>query len=242
MGVDLVSLHNALILRDSDINGRWYDAWGNGVVKHLEDFVTWPKDDTTGDPTEWKYTPTEDGTGDSLAIITDKAGGELLITTAANDNDGVNMQLGATAGENVKLDGENKLYFGIRFAISDATQSDVFFGVGVTDTDWSGGITDGLYFRKPDSSTAVSLVMEKDSVESVTTLATLTAAVYVTLEVIYDGNTVKAYVDGQEKCSLSKNVVTFPDNEELRLTLEFLAGEAAAKTMSVSWLRMIHLR
>lgn len=242
MGVDMVHINNALAFRDSSLAWRLYDAIGSGVVKHIEDFVSWPNDDTTGDPTAWLATITEAGAGDTTTVITDKAGGALLITCAANENDGVNLQLGQAAGENVKLDGDYPLYCGIRFALNDADQSDFFFGVGVTDSDWSGGITDGIYFRSADASAVVNFVTEKDSVESVSGIATLVDDVFVTLEFYFDGVNVHSYVDGVLASSQAASAATFPDNEELRLTLEFLTGEAVANTCTVEWLRMIHIR
>jgi len=190
MSVDMVTINSALVFRDSSIAARLYDAVGSGVVKHEENFAAWPVDDTTGDPTEWEKTITEAGAGNTTTVITDKAGGALLITCAANEDDGVNLQLGQAAGESVKLDGAYPLYCGIRLAVNDADQTDLFFGVGVTDTDWSGGITDGVYFASPDASGAVNFITEKNSVESSVAVATLVDDTFVTPEFYYDGATV----------------------------------------------------
>ena len=241
MAVDIVTINDALVFRDSTIPSRWYDAIGSGVVKHLEDFAAWPVDDTTGDPTEWEKTITEAG-ADTTTVITDRAGGALLITAAGNENDGINLQLGQTAGESVKLDDSEPLYCGIRLAINDVDQTDVFFGVGVTDTDWSGGLTDGLYFRSEDESAVISLVAEKNSVESTIAVHTLVDDTYVTLEFYYDGTTVSAYVNGTLKGSIADSSTSFPNDTEMRLTLEFLTGEATANTCTVEWLRMIHIQ
>lgn len=242
MAVDIVQINSAIAFRDSEIPSRLYDAFGEGVVKHLEDFATWPHDDSTGDPTEWTSTITEAGAGDTTQVITDRAGGALLITAAANEDDGVNLQLGQTAGESIKLDGQYPLYCGIRFALGDADQSDIFFGVGVTDTAWSGGITDGLYFSSVDATAVVNIVTEKNSVASEVAVTTLVDAEFVTLEFYFDGANVYAYVDGIQKAVISASAVTFPDDEELRLTLEFLTGEAVANTCTIEWLRMVHIR
>ena len=242
MAVNIVSLNDALVLRDDAAPNRIIDAFGDNVVKHIEQFVTWPHDDSTGDPTEWTATITEAGAGNTTTVITDRAGGALLITCAANENDGVNLQLGQAAGENVKLDGAQMLYCGIRFALGDADQSDLFFGVGVTDTDWSGGITDGIYFASPDASAAVNLVTEKDSVESSNAMGTLVDDEFITLEFWHDGATLYAYADGVLKASVAGSAATFPDDEEMRLTLEFLTGEAVANTCTVEWLRMVNIR
>lgn len=242
MSVDFYPINDALVLRDSTVTSRLYDAWGSGVVKHLEDFATWAVDDTTGDPTEWNLTITEAGGGANAMVITDRAGGALLITTDAFEDDGVNMQLGQTAGESVLLDDSYPLYCGIRFAINDVDQTDLYFGVGVTDTDWSDGITDGIYFRSVDASAVINFVTEKNSVESVVAAATLVDDTYITLEFYFDGTTIFAYVNGTQVASQLATAATFPDDTELRLTLEFLTGEAIANTLTVEWLRMIHIR
>ncbi|TFH43609.1 MAG: hypothetical protein E4H01_11830 [Lysobacterales bacterium] len=242
MGVDIVQINGALAFRDSTVKGRLYDAIGNNVVKYLEDFASWPVDNTTGDTTLWTKTITEAGAGDTTAVTTDKAGGALLVTCAANENDGLNMQLGGVAGENVKLDGPYPLYCGIKLAINDVDQTDLFFGVGVTDVDWSGGIADGLYFRSIDASAVVNLVLEKDSVESVTAVATLVDDEAITLEFYFDGENVMAWVNGVKVATIAATAVTFPNNEELRLTFEFLTGEATANTATVEWIRMVHIR
>ena len=242
MTVKMVTINNAVVFRDSHLTERLYDAIGPGVVKHLEDFATWPHDNTTGDPTEWTPTITEAGAGDTTMVITDRAGGALLITADANENDGVNLQLGQTAGESILLDGSYPLYCGIRVALGDADQSDLYFGVGVTDTDWSGGITDGIYFASPDASAVVNFITEKNSVESSAAVGTLTDAVFATLEFYFDGAKVFAYYDGVLMAEINADATTFPDDTELRLTLEFLTGEAIANTCTVEWIRMIHVR
>lgn len=242
MAVDMVQINNALVFRDSNLPHRIYDAIGSGVVKQIEDFVTWPIDDTTGDPTRWKATITEDGAGDTTAVITDKAGGALLITTAANDNDGINLQLGGVAGESIQLDGQYPLYCGIRLAVSAVTQSDLLFGVTVTDTEATAAVTDGMYFRSADGLATLQFVTEKNSLESATTVHTLVDATYVTLEFYFDGTTVFAYVDDVLMTSQSADLSTFPDDEELRATLSFLTGAAAAITLTAEWMRVVHIR
>jgi len=243
MSVKQKDVHNALVFYDGTLTHRWYDAIGPGVIKYLQEFACWPHDDTTLDPTEWTDTVVEVGAGTSTAVITDLAGGALLITTAGNENDGWSMQLGNAAGESIKLESSDKaLYVGARFAINDADQTDILIGVTVTDTAVLGAVTDGMYFRSVDESAVIYFVTEKDSVESSTALATMTDDAYLIAEFLYLDGTVKAYANGVEITSTADSAATFPDNEELRLTVEFLTGEAVANTCTVDWLRMIHIR
>jgi hypothetical protein len=241
MGVDLVGVNSALVFRDSSLRHRWYDAIGPGVVKQLEDFATIPADDSTNDPTEWKVTVVEVG-GTTTAVITDRVGGAFLISAAGNEDDGWSMQLGGVAGESIKLDGNHPLYCGIRLAINDVDQTDVLFGVAITDTALLGGVTDGMYFRSVDESAVINFVTEKNSVESETAVATLVDDTYITLEFLFDGVGVTAYVNGVEITSTAAIGTTFPNDEEMRLSLEFLSGEATANTCTVEWLRMVYVR
>ena len=246
MSVQAHAVNNALVYRDHTHTHRWYDAFGQYVTKYLQEFVAWPVDDTTHDPTEWTVTVVEAGAGDSVVTVADHAGGALLITTAANENDGYKMQLGhgaAGAGENVDLSGVYPLYCGIEFAINDVDQTDFLFGVAVTDTTVLDGVTDGLYFRSVDGSAVLNFVTEKDSVESAVAVATLADDTYILAEFLYDTDgTVYAYINGSEVTSTHRTAATFPNDELMRLTLEFLTGEAVANTCTVRWMKMIHIR
>ena len=242
MTTETTDIRQAIVYRSHEYTHRWYEAIGENVTQYLQDFLTLASDDTTGDPTEWEVTVVEVGAGDSTAVVTDRAGGALLITTAANENDGWSMQLGAAAGENVDFSGPYPCYFGVRFALNDATQTDVFLGLAVTDTAALGAVTDGMYFRKVDATAVLNFVTEKDSVESATAVATLADDVYVTAEFLFDGATVTAYINGVEQTSTASSAATFPNNELLRLTVEFLTGEAVANTCTIEFLRLIHVR
>jgi hypothetical protein len=242
MTVEQVAFGNALVFRDDIHTHRWYDAIGEGVIKHLEEFLGPPSDDTTGDPTEWEVTVVEIGAGTSTFVVTDLAGGAGLVTNAGNENDGWSMQLGAAAGENIILDGRFPLYVGCEFAINDVDQSDVLIGVAVTDTALLGGVTDGMYFRSVDESATINFVTEKDSVESSTSVGTLTDGTYSKVEFLFDGGTVRAYFNDTEQTSTASTAATFPNDELMRLSFEFLNGEAAAQTCTIKWLRMIHIR
>ena len=241
MGIDLVGVNSALVAQDSDKPFRWYDAFGAGVVKYIQDFATLASDDSTGDAIEWELTITE-GAGNTTHVITDLAGGALLITTGTNENDGISMQLGAAAGENIILNGNYPLYVGATLAINDVDQTDLFLGVGVTDTDWSGGVADAMYFNSVDESAVLNFVTEKNSIASTTAVHTLVDATYVTMEFLYDGTSVYVYIDGVEIAKIDDGISTFPNDELMRLSLEFLTGEGTGNTCTLTELRMIHIR
>ena len=242
MTVETTTINNALVYRDATLSWRWYDAYGPSVVKYLTEFVSLAADQATTDPIEWTANFTEVGAGVSTATLADSAGGALLIQTAGDENDGWQMQLAGAAGENVLLDGSYETYFGIKLQIDDATESDLLVGLCVTDSDCLGAVTDGVYFRKVDGTTTMNLVIEKGSVEVATAAQVVEADTDYILEFLFDGRQLRAYVDGVLLTTLERANVSFPNTEELRLTVEFLTGEDAVKTCTVGWLRMIHLR
>lgn len=211
---------------------RWIDAIGPTVCKFVEHFEHLPVDDTTGLPSEFTSTLVNAST---VALSAGVAGGTLLITTAGADNDGANVQL---KGEAFKLASGKELYFGCRFSISEATQSDFIIGLCITDTTLLGGMTDGIYFRKVDGSTAVSFVLEKDSTETSTSAMTADTS-YHTLEFFFDGTYADFYVDGVKG---TRPVTTnLPDDEFLTPSVHFLTGDNAAITMNIDWMRCIQI-
>ena len=241
---------NALVLRDNWNYWHWYHAIGPGVVQHHEDFAGFPSDEDTGDATEWMVTITEaGGGGDSTHVVTDLAGGGLLITTDNQAVDGINMQLGAAAGECIDLSGPSPLYFGTEFAINDVDQTAFFAGVGVTDVDWLGGLTDGMYFRSIDETADLYFVTEQDGVENATLVATMADDTYIRTEFLFypypdTGPQVRVFINSAEISAARTlaTAATFPDDELMRLTFEFTTGEAVANTCIMKWIRFIHIR
>lgn len=212
---------------------RILDAFGPDVIKYVDDFVGGVGADAQFD-NFWTVTRVEGGAGESTVTRGDASGGTLVITTDAAENDGVNMQL---LGESYKLQAGVPLYFGIRMKLSDATESDFFVGLAITDTDILGGVTDRIGFEKLDGSTDIKAMLEKDSAETLSAALATAGTSYVTLEFFWDGTAVTFYVNG---VAVSTPATTnLPNDEELRVTLQFLAGSTGAKTLTADWLRCI---
>jgi hypothetical protein len=144
-------------------------------------------------------------------------------------------------GEAFDLASGNYTYFGIQFQASEATQSDFLVGLCITDTTLLGGMTDGIYFECLDASTDINFVLEKDSTEttSASAVGTFADATDVTLEFLFDGTNVDAWVNGTVQTRLA--TTNLPDNEQLTPSIHFLTGAASAETMSVKWLRAIQI-
>ncbi len=230
----------ALVFHDATYEMRWIDAWGIDVVKYTQDFVALPLDDTTDDPTEWTYT----ATGVSTAVLGTVYGGELLITTAAADNDGVNMQL---KGEAFQLEDGMPLYFGIKIKLNEITNNELFIGLGITDNSWVGGVSDAIYFEKLDTLTGVSAITE-DAAETQTDNLMVMDTSYHIYEFIFDGTFTTAYTSGIVKFYIDGVLVAthtttadISTDTEMTPTIEYTSGTGAV-TATVDWIRVIQLR
>lgn len=215
---------------------RFLDAIGPDVTKYLNDFSSGGPGVDAAFDNDWTVTRVEAGAGESTLAILDGVGGVLQLTTDAAENDGINAQV---LGEAFKLAAGNIVYFGARLKASATTQNDFFLGLAITDTDILGGVTDRIGFEKLDAATAVKAMLEKDSTETLSaTLATLDTS-YHTYEFYFDGTNVEFFIDGASVATPA--VTNLPNDEELRVSIHGLAGEAVAKTFDVDWIRTVQI-
>lgn len=233
MTVEMVTIGNSLVARCVEYPWRWYDAWGDDVVKYEMNTAACPTDDTTGMPTEFTNTLVNATT----FAHTDVLGGGILITPAGAENDGITLQLGdelGGVGESVSFALRYPTYFHITLQVADADQTDWLAGFCITDTTLLGGMTDGMYFRKVDETAVVNFVLEQNSLETVTAVATMQDAVDIDLEFYYaaDGN-VYVYVNTALLATIADTDVYFPNDELLRLSFEYLDGEAVGNTCTL---------
>lgn len=228
--------HNGNLLFYDAYEHRLVDAVGLDITKFILDVAGMPVDDSTGMPTQFTVT-TVDGDVDGSESVA-SADNTVVITTNDKENDGETLQL---HGESFDLATSNWVYFGIKLQVNDATQTDLLTGLCITDTTLTGGMTDGVYFECLDGSTDINFVLEKDSTEttSASAVGTLADATDVTLEFVFDGTNVDAWVDGTLQTRLA--TTNLPDNEQLTPSIEYLTGEAAAQTCTISWWRVIQV-
>ena len=190
----------------------------------FDDFDTY----TAGD---WTVTETDAG---ATQALTAGDGGLLLITNTAADNDLVALQKNPAA---FSFTAGKKLFFRARFKVSDATQSDLVFGLQVVDTTPL-DVTDGVYFLKADGSAAVSVVCRKNASTgstSASSIATLANDTFITLGFAYDGEGKVAYeVNGNVVGSLDASSAYLPDTT-CTVSFALQNGEAVAKTMTVDY-------
>jgi len=216
---------------------RIVDAIGPDVFKYEDDFVRSALAAADA-PVGWTVTLVEAGAGESTITKPDGIGGALLLTTDANEDDGINMQL---AGEAFELTTDQRLtYFGMKFQCDEATQVDWLVGLCITDTTLLGGMTDGVYFEKLDGGTGVSFTVEKNSTETqADSLATFAAATDTTVEFLWDGSALEAFINGVSVATPA--LTNLPDDEALTPSIHLLAGSAAVRTMTIDWIRAIQV-
>ncbi len=218
---------------------RLIDAIGLDVAKWSSDFTSMPVDNTTGDPTEWTVTVVEaGGGGDSTMSLVDGSGGILRLLTDNADNDGVSAQLLA---ESFELTSDQDLYFGLfGITINDVTNSDLFLGLAITDTAILGGVTDRIGFQSVDADAGLDFAMEKGSTETLTEdVHTMVDATAFDAEFYFDGTNVEVYINGVLVASpVNTNM---PDDQQMRVSLEFLTGEAVAQTLDIDRIAVIQI-
>lgn len=200
----------------------------------FDDFTSF----TTGVTTKW--TETVIGTG-TCAAAADVAGGAIILTNSAADNDGYQLQ---KVPSSFLLAAGKKAVFKARFAVSDATQSDLLIGLNIVDTTLLGatagdGSTDGIFFQKDDGVATLDVYCQKNATTgqtSATSVATLVDATYLTVAWYYDGVSKVWYaIDGVTKGYLDGSSTYLPD-AQLTISMALLNGAGAAKTMTVDYI------
>lgn len=202
------------------------------VHMYWQDFITYVAAD---------FTKTVIGTGDAAAVADDPFGA-IALTNSAADNDGVQLQLPV---ETFTLAAGKKAWFKARVKVSDATESDLIFGLAVLDTTLLGatagdGVTDGIFFQKDDGSTTVSLCCQKDATTGQKTVSVGAATTaYQTWGFEYDGvSTIKAFKDDVHVASMdiTSTPTAFLPDTPVTVSVGILNGAAAAKSLTVDYL------
>jgi hypothetical protein len=180
---------------------------------------------------DWTVTETDAA---ATQALTAGDGGLLLITNTAADNDLVALQKNPAA---FTFTAGKKTFFRCRFKVSDATQSDLVFGLQVVDATPL-DVTDGIYFLKADGAATVDFICRKNaSTGSITTsaVATMVDDTFIELGFYYDGRSKVVYeVNGSVLGSLDASSAYLPDTT-CTVSFALQNGEAVAKTMTVDY-------
>ena len=192
--------------------------------QYMNDFDTYVAAD-------WVVTETDAA---ATQALTAGDGGLLLITNAAADNDLVALQKTPAAWT---FTAGKKTFFRCRFKASDATQSDLVFGLQVIDVTPL-DVTDGIYFLKADNAATIDFICRKNATTGSTSaaaIATLADDTFIVLGFYYDGqSTVQYEVNGVVLGSLDASSTFLPDTT-CAVSFAIQNGAAAAKTMTVDY-------
>jgi len=213
----------------------WYEKWWDfDSEQDLSDFA-WTV--VGGDGTEqcaWK----------GSISLSDEAFGSVVLTTDDHDNDSI---IGQLKFETLKFALGKTYYLIARLKPGDATQQDVLFGAWIRDTvplGGSDGFSDGVAFRKDDGDTnwdairAYNASTFPDDYTQENAVATATTSyVVLVMRIVMDANTagvgtITYHVDGVSKHTAGPTA-TIVHDEELALGFGVMAGEAAAKTLTI---------
>lgn len=193
------------------------------MATYFQDFFAY----SAGD---WVVTETN---ASATQALTAGNGGLLLVTNTAADDDLVGMQKTPAM---ITMAATQQTWFSARFKVSDATQSDLVFGLQVVDTTPL-DVTDGIYFLKSDGAATYSVICRKDATTgstSASAVGSLADDTYVVLQWYYDGAGYLYYgANGSLLGSLS--VASYFPDTGMTVSFALQNGEAVAKTMTVDW-------
>ena len=195
-------------------------------------FYMYHNDFFTYNSGDWTITTTEAGTGSASEAVTSSAGGALLLTNAAGDNDLDFLQL---KGEGFKLSTSKKAYFSARFKVNDVDQSDFVMGLGITDTTPL-DTTDGVFFISADGDAGLDFLVEKDNSATTTEdVATMADDTFITTTWFIDPDASKVYYSINNAKPVGVAITNLPDDEELTVSFGIQNGEASAQTMTIDY-------
>lgn len=201
---------------------------GPEICSYFNDFIR----STDYDANDWTITTTEAGSGSATeSLAADEKYGALIILNDNADNDVDNLQMNE---ENWKLESGKQVWYESRIKVSDATESDLFVGLAITDTT-ARDASDRVGFAKADGSTALSCESVKNSTsESTASIATVVDDTYLVVGFHYDGKSkIEFYIDRE---LVATHSTTIPDDENLAVTLNIQNGAAAAKSLTVDYI------
>lgn len=220
----------------------------SGYQYYATDFLTYAGPNTAGEAGGWTLTETACGLGGTNRVDIDNSAqfGKLLLATDDADNDLENLQM---TGEPWRYVVGKQLWFFCEFEISDANDCECFLGLAITDTSLiASGPSDGLFFEKAETATALDFNAVKDTcnVEDTTiahTLADATARIigfYVDTNGdihVYDGLASSGIDALTEVATVQAGSASIPDDEDLAISFSIQAGAACTtETLALDWL------
>lgn len=215
------------------------------IAQYLNDFLV-GQDYAAAD---WVITTVEDGAGSATeAISVSERSGALVLTTddGAVDSTQLQASIGATVAEIWQLQSDKRLVIAAKFKVGDITDSVALLGICITDTSLLGGMTDGVYFRKADLDATLQAVTEKDSAEDTLDITEMVNDIYVEVAMAWDGKgSIEVFLLSSgtwTSIGVLDTAASHPTDEALAVSLAILNGAAAAKTLTIDYIRVIQER
>ena len=219
---------------------RVVGAWGADVLTY--EFLPWvhnvQDEDATGtDPEGFFATVVEVGSGTSEMDQSNSIGILAQLVTAADENDGISLQL---IGPQFEFTSNQPLiYMGIEIDLSDVDQTDLLVGLCVEDTSLLAAVADGCYIHSLDGVVTTIGNTEKGGTPTASvSLGNLSDNTFHFLEFFFDGSSVYFFLDGAGE---QINTANIPDDTVLMPSIEFLAGSGGAKTCDIRQWRYIQI-
>lgn len=202
---------------------------------YWEDFHTY----TTG---HWDITTIETGAASATEVLTDGAGGLLLVTTDSTIENATQHQLGLQGAtvEAFKLVLGKPLWFETRAALSDALDTEFAIGVCSSNTTQIAAGDSGIFFQKDPDDRNIDYHCELATADTTgDTGVDLIADVYYKLGLYYNGDdTVEYWIDNELRATAETNIPT----EEITPIFALRASEAVAKAMTVDYVFCAQIR
>lgn len=195
---------------------------------------------TDYDTNDWTLTTVEAGASSATEAIGNIAGGVLVVTNDAADDDSDFFQL---AKETFKWTTGKALEFEMRFKISDATQSDFVAGLQITDTTPL-AVSDGIYFQKDDGDAHLDFHVTKNATSTdLLSITDLVNDTWIKIGFYYDGvdaDKIQVFINDVRAGAVA--LTNVPDDEELTVSFGIQNGEAVSKVLSVDYIRVVQER
>lgn len=186
------------------------------------------------------------------ATVHDEAGGVLLLTTSASDNDAIQLQLGtinAATGLSFQFTSTKPAWFQARIKQSDADTKDWAIGFASADTTVLGdssayaqGATEFIGFASDATLSAgtAHFVTKLTTETASASLGTLADATYITVGFYWDGTTATPWYNGA-KVTSAATALTIPTSA-LKLTIAVRNAGAGADTMGIDYVDAFQIR
>jgi len=191
------------------------------VHQYLEDFDTYRA-------SEWTVT----SVGTPVIILFDGDGGTIAVVNSAADNDSSFSQ---KVGESFLFEVGKKLWFESFVIATQPIESDWIIGLQITDTTPL-SVSDGVYFRKNDNTSAIDFVVVKNNVETIfPSVVALTPTEGAKLAFSYNGvDKITVWIDSSKVAEVG--VDNLPDDEVLTVSFGIQNGSAVAANMVIDYI------